>query len=132
MTAIRVTRNSELWDWMLISLLAMFLVLQVLTRVAGADSGGPGKQPAATTYLVSPFNGTFISGAHRGAEPYVSAGSKLEPGTVVGNVEIWGQLHPVHSMVSGTIVEVLVSDDAMVKTWQPLFKVQVEVEPPPA
>jgi hypothetical protein len=35
-------------------------------------------------------------------------------------------------MLRGTVVEVLINDDAMVKAWQPLFKVQVEEEPTPA
>lgn len=132
MTAMKTTRRYQFWVWTLVSLLAMFLVLPVLTRVAGANSGEPRKQPAARMYIVSPSTGTFFAGAHRGAEPYVGVGSKLETGTIVGNVEVWGQLHPVYSMLRGTVVEVLVNDDAMVKTWQPLFKVQVEEAPSPA
>lgn len=132
MTAIQTIRCRQVWVWMLVSLLATFLVLPVLTRVAGADSGMPRVQPAATTYIISPSSGTFFSGAHRGAEPYVNVGSKVETGAVVGNVEVWGQLHPVYSMLTGTVVEVLVNDDTMVKTWQPLFKVQIAKEPTPA
>jgi biotin carboxyl carrier protein len=131
-TAIQTIRRPQVWVWMLVSLMAMLLVLPVVTRVAGADSGTPREQPAATTYIISPSSGTFLAGAHPGAEPYVSVGSKVETGTVLGNVEVWGQLHPVQSMLTGTIVEVLVNDDTMVKTWQPLFKVQVAKEPTPA
>lgn len=131
MAAIQTIRHSQLWVWMLVGMLAMLLLLTVLARVAGADSGDPQEEPVAA-YIVSPFNGTFLTGAYRGAEPYVAVGSNLEPGTIVGNVEVWGKAHPVHSMVRGTVMEVLVFDDAMVVTRQPLFRVQIEAEPTPA
>lgn len=131
MATIQSIRHSEVWVWMLVCLLAMFLVLAVLTRVAGADPGEPLDKPVPT-YIVSPATGTFVAGAYRGAEPYVSIGSRLEPGSVVGNIEVWGKLQPVYATVRGTVIEVLVIDEAMVTTRQPLFKVQIEVEPTPA
>ena len=85
MTTVQPIRHSELWVWMLVCLLAMFLVLAVLTRVAGAEPDEPQDEPV-TTYIVSPSTGTFVAGAYRGSEPYVSIGSLLEPGSVVGNV----------------------------------------------
>jgi acetyl-CoA carboxylase biotin carboxyl carrier protein len=109
----------------------MFLVLAVLTRVAGAEPDEPQDEPVPT-YIVSPSTGTFVAGAYRGAEPYVSIGSRLEPGNVVGNVEVWGKLQPVYATVGGTVIEILVVDEAMVTTRQPLFKVQIEAEPTPA
>jgi acetyl-CoA carboxylase biotin carboxyl carrier protein len=130
MTTVQLIRHSQVWEWTLICLLAMLLVLAVLTRVAGATSDEPPAEPV-TTYIVSPSSGMFVAGSYRGAEPYVSIGSRLELGTVVGNVEVWGRLHPVYSMVRGTIVEVLVFDDALILPKQPLFKVQIETEPMP-
>ena len=132
MTAIQTTRQSQLWAWMFVCLLAMFLVLPMLTRVAGADSVEPKAQPAATGYIISPSSGTFFAGAYRGAEPYVSVGSKVETGTIVGSIEVWGKMHPVYSMLRGEVVEVMINDDATVEAWQPLFKVQVEKELTPA
>ncbi|MBC8351208.1 MAG: hypothetical protein H8E66_04430 [Planctomycetes bacterium] len=131
MTAVQSIRHSQVWVWTLICLLAMLLVLAVLTRVAGADSSDPPKEPV-TTYIVSPISGTFVAGQYRGAESYVAIGNKLEPDTVVGNVEVRGRLHPVHSMLSGTVVEVLVVDQSLVAPRQPLFKVQIETGPTPA
>jgi acetyl-CoA carboxylase biotin carboxyl carrier protein len=116
---------------MLAWILAMLMVLAVLTRVAASAPVEVTGQPVSD-YILSPFSGTFIAGAHRGAEPYVSVGSKVETGTVVGNIEVWGKLHPVTSMVRGTVIEVLITDDANVETWQQLFKIQVEPEPTPA
>ena len=131
MTAIQPIRHSQVWIWMLACLLAMFLVLAVLTRVAGADPSEPKEEPVPA-YIVSPFTGAFVAGEYRGAEPYVTVGSSLEPGTTVGNVEVWGKLHPVYSMVRGTVMEVLAADDTLVVPRQPLFRVQIEVEPIPA
>ena len=110
---------------------APVLVLVVLTRVAGAAPGDPPKEPVAA-YIVSPLAGTFVSGEYRAAEPYVTVGSALEHGTVVGNIQVWGKLHPVYSMMRGTVMEVLAFDDSMVVPRQPLFKVQIETEPEPA
>ena len=129
MTATQMTRHSDVLAWMLIYLLAVLLVLVALTRVAAATAGELPEKPVET-YIVSPGDGVFVAGAYRGAEPYVSAGSQLEPSTVVGNVEIWGRLQPVYSMLRGTVVEVLVGDEAVVVTGQPLFTVQSEPEPP--
>ena len=131
MSALQPTRYSDFWVWMLVCLLATVFVFTVLTRVAGAVPGEPRETPVTST-IVSPSDGTFIAGAYPGADPYVSVGSKVELGAVVGHVEDWGKLHPVTSMVRGTVTEVLISDDAMVTTLQPLFTVQLEKEPTPA
>jgi biotin carboxyl carrier protein len=130
MSVVYALRESRVGFWLL-SLLAMLLLCVALDRVAGAAPDEPRNDPVAS-YIISPCSGTFVAGAYRGAEPYVSAGSQLEPGTIVGNVEVWGTLHPVYSMVRGTVTEVLIGDDAMVVTWQPLFKIQLEPEPTPA
>jgi biotin carboxyl carrier protein len=131
MATVQPVRHSQVWIWTLIGLLALFLVLVVLKRVAGAEPIDPQPDPVAA-YIVSPSTGMFVAGPYRGAAPYVGVGSELEPGTVVGNVEVWGKLHPVYSMVSGRVLEVLAPDDAMVVTRQPLFRVQIDVEPTPA
>jgi biotin carboxyl carrier protein len=130
MIAVKTIRHSQVWVWIFVCLLAAFLVLAVLVRVAAANDDEPRVEPVAT-YIVSPSNGTFIAGEYRGADPCVSVGSSLELGTIVGNVEVWGRLHPIHSMSRGTVVEVLVFDDALIEARQPLFKVQIETEPTP-
>ncbi len=130
MTTVQSIRHSQVLVWTLICLLAVLLVVTVLARVAGADAGEPPKQPV-TTYIVSPISGTFVAGEYRSAEPFVAIGSEVEPATVVGNIEFWGRLHPVQAMVSGTVVEILVTDDTLVTSRQPLFKVEIETEPTP-
>jgi acetyl-CoA carboxylase biotin carboxyl carrier protein len=129
MVAVRTMRQeSWLWAWLLAALLSLLLVLAVLTRVAGARPEDPPRSPPAG-YIVCPVEGLFLAGPHPGAEPYVSEGSPVEPGTVVGQVEVWGKLHPVHSMVRGVVIEVLVASDLLVEMGQPLFKVRLESEP---
>ena len=131
MTNAQSIRHSQVVVWTLICVLTLLLVLAVLTRLAGATSDEPPIKPV-TTYIVSPFNGVFVAGAYRGADAEVTIGSKVEPGTVMGSVEVWGKLHPIHSTVRGTVIEVLVFDDALVTARQSLFKIQIESNSPPA
>jgi len=130
MTATEPVYKSQVWVWVLVCVLAIVLVLAVLVRVARGDSGEPQDAPVAV-YIVSPSNGTFVAGPYQGAEAYVSIGSQLEPGTIVGNVEVWGKLQPVTSTVRGTVVEILVFDGAMVEARQSLLKIQIEAEVTP-
>ena len=117
--------------WTLIWMLAVVLVFLVMTRTAGADDAVEPKQPAPAT-IVSPFSGAFSAAPYSGAEPYVSVGSKVEPGDLVGHIEVCGRLTPVYSLLSGTIAEVLANDGDVVDSGQPLFSVRMKViEPSP-
>jgi len=78
MVTVQSIRHSEVWVWMLVCLLAMFLVLAVLARVAGAEPGEPQDKPVPT-YIVSP--GPLKTGDHhakkfrgRSVCPLTSAG----------------------------------------------------------
>lgn len=129
MTSAQSIRHSLVLVWTLICVLALLLILAVLTRIAGATSDEPPLKPA-TTYIVSPHSGVFVAGSYRGADAEVTVGSKLEPGTVVGSVEVWGKLHPIHSTVRGTVIEVLNFDEELVTPRQSLFKVEIEPDSP--
>ena len=132
MTTSPSTRHSEIMAWVIVWVLAALPVLVVLVRVAAANTNQPSPEPQSVpTYIVSPLDGVFVAGPYRGAEPYVSVGSVIDAGTVVGNVEVWGRLHPVEAMVKGSVIEVLCVDDGMVAIGQPLFKIQLAPELPP-
>jgi biotin carboxyl carrier protein len=82
----------------------------------------------AVVYILSSWDGVFYAGEYFGDEPYVSAGSKVTPESVVGTIEGMRRF-TVHAGFSGTIVEVMVGDSEMVYMGQPLFKVQLAPEP---
>jgi biotin carboxyl carrier protein len=130
MSVVQPIRRSEVWLWLVVGLFAAFLVLVALVRVAGANPAGPKAEPKEA-YIVSPLHGSFIAGKYPGAEPYVHVGSPLELGTVVGNIEVWGRLYPVRSMMRGSVLEVQAFDGAVVAAGQHLFKVQIESKPSP-
>ncbi|MCA9123879.1 MAG: hypothetical protein H6821_01075 [Planctomycetaceae bacterium] len=128
MAVTRSIRHTHAFVWTFVGLLGLILVLAELTRTAGAVTDDPSPEPS-TVYIVSPSSGVFVPGMYRGGAPCVEIGSRLEPGTVVGSIEVWGRLRPIHSTVSGSVVEILIFNDAMVAPKQPLFKVQLTAEP---
>ena len=68
MSGFRKMRHSEVWVWILIFLLAVFLVLAVLFRVARGESGEPRNERLAT-HIVAPAGGTLVAGASIEDEP---------------------------------------------------------------
>ena len=53
--------------------------------------------------IKSPLPGTFYRRPNPQADPYVSEGDTVEPGDVVGLVEIMKTFHEVHSDAAGRI-----------------------------
>jgi acetyl-CoA carboxylase biotin carboxyl carrier protein len=102
--------------------------------VAVAPSGD--SKPAATTagqgvsseqgwdVVKSPMVGTFYRSPSPESKPFVSEGDKVKPDTVVAIIEAMKVMNEIQSEVSGTIVEVLVSDGEPVEFGKPLFKVK--------
>jgi len=131
MTTAQPLRHPQLFVWALICSLPLLLILAVLTRIAEATTDHP-PVSSATTYIVSACSGVFVAKSYRDAGDLVTIGSKVEPGTFVGSVEVWGRLHPIRSTVRGTVVEVFVFDQVLVTPRQALFKIQIEPNSPPA
>lgn len=73
--------------------------------------------------IQSPYPGTFYRRPNPQSDPYVSEGDRIEPGTVVGLVEIMKNFHEVTSEVSGTVVRILVESDDLVEAGQDLIVV---------
>jgi biotin carboxyl carrier protein len=58
------------------------------------------------------------------AEPaYVEVGSRVEPDTVVGLIEVMKLMNSVAAGVTGTVAEVCAENGAMVEYGQPLVRV---------
>jgi acetyl-CoA carboxylase biotin carboxyl carrier protein len=66
--------------------------------------------------IKSPLPGTFYRRPNPQADPYVSEGDTVEPGDVVGLVEIMKTFHEIHSDAAGRIARFLVGTPS---SWTP-------------
>jgi acetyl-CoA carboxylase biotin carboxyl carrier protein len=85
------------------------------------------KVPAFSEDLLeikSPIVGTFYATPSPDSEHYVEVGSKVEPQTVVCIIEAMKVMNEIKAEVSGTIVEVLVTNGQAVEYGQVLYKVR--------
>jgi acetyl-CoA carboxylase biotin carboxyl carrier protein len=78
----------------------------------------------ASTTIAAPMPGTFYRAEAPGKPPFVDVGARVEPGTVVGIIEIMKMMNSVPAGVSGTIVEVCADDAQLVGDGEPLFRVE--------
>ena len=82
----------------------------------GPGTQGPGTQGPGTREqdglraVRAPLPGTFYRAPMPGAPPFVEAGSRVEPDTVVGIVETMKLMNSVAAGVSGTVAEILVAN----------------------
>jgi acetyl-CoA carboxylase biotin carboxyl carrier protein len=74
--------------------------------------------------IVSPMVGTFYNSPSPDTDPYVKAGSKVQPNSIVCIVEAMKLFNEIEAEVDGEIVEILVKDGQLVEYGQPLFLVK--------
>ena len=75
--------------------------------------------------IKSPMVGTFYSGPEPEAPPYINAGAKVVPSTVVCLLEAMKVFSEIKAEVTGTIERILVKNAESVEYGQPLFLVRV-------
>jgi len=94
------------------------------TRAAPAPAGGPcGHAPASANQPVdphlvpvkAPLLGTFYRAPKPGAPPFVDAGARVEPDTLIGIIEVMKLMNTVRAGVSGTVREIRARDGALVE-----------------
>lgn len=73
------------------------------------------QESATRKYLTAQTVGVFYRAPEPGAKPFVDAGDVIAPGTQVGIIEAMKLMMAVESDISGTVVEVLVTDGASVE-----------------
>ncbi len=90
-----------------------------------AHTTSPATNPgAAKTVLVeSPMVGTYYASSAPDAPLFVSAGSVVQPDTIVCIIEAMKVFTDIPAGVSGTIAEILVKNGQAVEFGQPLFRV---------
>jgi acetyl-CoA carboxylase biotin carboxyl carrier protein len=90
---------------------------------------GPGPEaspPAPPTHLIkSPTPGTFYSASSPDAEPFVRAGTRVTPTTVVCVIEAMKIFNEITADCTGVIKEVMVENQQAVEYGQVLFKVEL-------
>jgi acetyl-CoA carboxylase biotin carboxyl carrier protein len=74
--------------------------------------------------IKSPIVGTFYATPSPDSEPYVDIGSEVSPQTVVCIIEAMKVMNEIKAEISGTIVEIHVTNGQAVEYGQVLFKVR--------
>ena len=74
--------------------------------------------------LPSPLLGTFYRAPKPGASPFVAVGSQVEEDTIVGIIEVMKLMNTVRAGVSGTVVELVAADGALVEYGEVLLRVR--------
>ncbi|MHC4395481.1 MAG: acetyl-CoA carboxylase biotin carboxyl carrier protein [Planctomycetota bacterium] len=74
--------------------------------------------------IKSPMVGTFYAAASPDSDPCVEIDSEISPQTVVCIIEAMKVMNEIKAEVSGTIVEILVTNGQAVEYGQVLFKVR--------
>jgi acetyl-CoA carboxylase biotin carboxyl carrier protein len=74
--------------------------------------------------IKSPLPGTFYRRPNPQADPYLSEGDTVEPGDVVGLVEIMKTFHEIHSDAAGRIAHFLVGNSELVDAGQDIIALE--------
>ncbi len=101
------------------------------SAVFSEDSPTAGSTPATAhahreklLEITSPIIGTFYSATSPDSDPYVKAGDRIKPDTVVCIVEAMKVMNEIKAEIAGTIVEVLCRAGQPVEFGQILFRVR--------
>ena len=83
----------------------------------------PAAEPKGHT-LKSPMVGTFYRAPEPGAKPFVEAGTKVRPDSIVCIIEVMKLMNSVEAGIKGTVTHVLVENGAVVEPGQALVAIQ--------
>jgi acetyl-CoA carboxylase biotin carboxyl carrier protein len=104
-------------------------------EVLPAPVGRPAPAPAAAVapsgagegvVIASPMLGTFYRAEGPGRPPFVEVGSRVEPQTTVGIIEVMKMMNSVPAGVRGVVEEVCAENAQLVEYGEPLFRVRGE------
>ena len=100
---------------------------QTATESAAAASHPPPVEepPEEELHVIaSPIVGTFYRASSPTAEPFVKAGSQVEPDSVVCIIEAMKLMNEIQAETTGTIAKIYVENGQPVEYGQPLFGVK--------
>jgi acetyl-CoA carboxylase biotin carboxyl carrier protein len=90
----------------------------------------PAPEPAPATpvhdgvAIVAPMLGTFYRAPAPGDPPFVEVGTRVEPDTIVGIIEVMKMMNSVAAGVAGVIAEIHVANAQPVEYGDALFRVE--------
>jgi acetyl-CoA carboxylase biotin carboxyl carrier protein len=93
---------------------------------ARESAAAPAPVGSGLVEIKAPMLGTFFRAPKPGAEPFVAVGSRVEPDTVIGIVEVMKLMNSVAAGVSGEVVEIVASDAQLVEYEQVLVRVRAQ------
>lgn len=102
---------------------AMPAIPQATPAAAASPTAAPAAAGKKLLEIKSPTPGTFYASPNPDSPPFVKAGSKVTPDTVVCIIEAMKVFNDIPAEVSGTIVSVHVQNQQAVEYGQVLFKV---------
>lgn len=91
------------------------------SAVPNSVQASPG---AGVLEVRAPMLGAFYRSPKPGAPAFVSVGSKVEPDTVIGIIEVMKLMNSVSAGVSGEVIEILGADGELVEYEQVLIRVR--------
>jgi acetyl-CoA carboxylase biotin carboxyl carrier protein len=92
---------------------------------AARPASHPGAAPRSDLHVIkSPIVGTFYGAPSPGADPFVTAGAKVEAGQVLCIIEAMKLMNEIESDVSGELVEVYAENGKPVEYGEPLFGIR--------
>jgi acetyl-CoA carboxylase biotin carboxyl carrier protein len=74
----------------------------------------------------APLPGTFYRAPRPGAEPFVEAGSRVGPDTVVAIVETMKLMNSVHAGAEGTVAEICLANGAFAEHGATLMRIRAD------
>ncbi len=83
----------------------------------------PADAPPANA-VVAPLTGLYYGSPSPGAQPYVTVGSQITVGQVIGLIEAMKLFNEIKSDRAGRVVRIYPEDGALVKAKQPLIEVE--------
>lgn len=84
----------------------------------------PVQRDSSLLEIKAPMLGTFFSAPKPGAPAFVTVGSRVEPDTVIGIVEVMKLMNSVSAGVRGEVVEIVAPDAQLVEYEQVLVRVR--------
>lgn len=85
----------------------------------------PAAEPGLSD-VSSPLLGVFYRAPRPGDPPFVQPGSKVEPDTVIGIIEVMKLMNSVRAGVKGEVAEILAENGALVEYGEILLRVRPE------